>query len=422
MKSLARIFKFEGYEVKDVQVSRIDETVEIYLDRKSDKTFKCNRCGCFLGRKRGHYKLRIRHLSIMEFDTFLIFWRVKGECKKCNKARSEQVDILSKESPHYSREYSEWIGAMCEFAAVSRVAEFCDEGNMNVRRMDFGRMKRLLKNYKIPKVKRLAVDEVYARKKPKKGESRNDRFFTVISDLDTRRVIWVSEGRSKEALNSFFDLIGKRMCRDIIVVAMDQFEGYAKSVKAKCKYAKIVWDRFHLMQNFEEAVNETRKDLHNELKNDDPMVQFTRGKYRFIFLKKAKKRSKEEEDHMQNVFKENEKFLKLELIKEKMITFFDQKNAEDAKDVLDEMTVWIWTAGFKPLKSWADSFHKGWETVKNYFDERVTSALAEGLNNVIKTIKKQAYGFRNMEYFRYKIMQVCGYLNSRHINSNPKLA
>lgn len=422
MKSLSRIFKFDGYKTIDVKVSTKDETVEIQIERNSDKSFKCHRCGCFLGRKRGQHRIKIRHLSIMEFDTYITFWRLKGDCRKCGKARSEQVDLISTETPHYSTQFADWMGMMCEFAAVSRVADFCSEGNMSVRRVDFNRMKRLLKSYKIPKVRRIAVDEVYARKKPQDGENRNKRFFTIVSDLDTRRVVWVSEGRSKEALDQFYALIGKRMCRDIIVVAMDQFEGYASSTKENCKYAKIVWDRFHLMQNFEIAVNETRKDLHNKLCKDDPLVKLTRGKYRYIYLKKSSRRSKEEQNQIQEVINKNKDFFTLELIKERMIAFFDQRNVVEAKEVLDELTVWIWQGGFEPLIRWAKSFHAGWETVKNYFDIRVTSALAEGINNVIKTIKRQAYGFRNMEYFRYKIMQVCGYLNTKYINSIPKLA
>jgi len=70
---------------------------------------------------------------------------------------------------------------------------------------------------------------------------------------------------------------------------------------------------------------------------------------------------------------------------------------------------------FAPLETWCKNISVGWETLKNYFDFRVTSALAEGTNNVIKALKRRSFGFRNMDYFRLKIMQVCGYLNSRYI-------
>lgn len=111
----------------------------------------------------------------------------------------------------------------------------------------------------------------------------------------------------------------------------------------------------------------------------------------------------------------NQAFLRLEVIKERMVTFFDQPTEAEAKEVFEELGAWIWQAQFKPLMKWYDNFEKGWDTAVNYFRFKVTSALSEGHNNVIKMLKRRAFGYRNMEYFRLKIMQVCGYLNSRFI-------
>ena len=83
------------------------------------------------------------------------------------------------------------------------VAELVGESNMTARRIDLKRMQRMLKLYKIPEVTHIAVDEVYARRKSRhKDESRDQRFFTVITDLSTKRVIWVSESRKKAAASS----------------------------------------------------------------------------------------------------------------------------------------------------------------------------------------------------------------------------
>ena len=85
---------------------------------------------------------------------------------------------------------------------VSRVAELVNQDETTTWRVDYRRMQRMLAYYTIPEVTRISVDEVYARKKPKyRGESRNDRFFTVVTDLRTHRVIWVSESRSKSGLD-----------------------------------------------------------------------------------------------------------------------------------------------------------------------------------------------------------------------------
>ena len=141
----------------------------------------------------------------------------------------------------------------------------------------------------------------------------------------------------------------------------------------------------------------------------------TRGQYRFLFLKRASKRTAEEKTHIDDVMKENESFLKLELIKEKMLTFFREPDESAALKAFNEVGDWIFQAGFKPLMDWHNRLEKGWSTLKNYFKYRVTSALSEGHNNTIKMLKRRAFGYRNMTYFRLKIMQVCGYLNSRYV-------
>ncbi len=105
---------------------------------------------------------------------------------------------------------------MCEISTVSRVGELVGINKMSMHRLDFGRLKRMFQQYKVPKVRRVSVDEVYARKK-KYGdkESRDKRFFTIICDLDTRRVIWVSELREKTALDEFLKVIGPDRYKDI---------------------------------------------------------------------------------------------------------------------------------------------------------------------------------------------------------------
>jgi transposase len=237
----------------------------------------------------------------------------------------------------------------------------------------------------------------------------------VVSDLDTGRVIWVSDNRSKEALDEFYILIGKERCSKIVVAAMDQFAGFKASTEEYCPQAKVVWDRFHLMRNFENALNEERKEILED-KNIKKSTIYLGNKFKYVFLKKAIARTKSEKKSFSKIMKENRVFYKLELIKEKFFTFFNQRNEDDAREVLIEVKSWIKKNGFKNLENWVDNFVGGWDTVKNYFEMRVTSALSEGQNNVIKTLKRRCYGFKNMTYFKLKILQVCGYLNSRYVS------
>jgi len=275
-------------------------------------------------------------------------------------------------------------------------------------------LQRLLQGYAIPGVTRISVDEVYARskKQQKDGETRDDLFLTVIVDQRTRKVIWVAQSRRKEALDQFFKIIGPEACKEIQVVATDQHDGYAASVTEHCPNACVVWDRFHLVQKFNEALNDERK---KELARIDPegeMGDLMNGKYRYVYLTKAENRSKKDQLHIDQVMKLNERMAKLELIKERFHKIFDVADVVLAQIMLGECYQWAMQINANCIVEWIRRTMNE-DRFWNFWVYRVTTGISEGINRAIKGLKWQAYGYKNMEYFMLKIMQKCGYLNHR---------
>ena len=174
---------FPGYEILDLKEFLIEGRVEVHLGRDPEKPMLCHRCGAHLSAERGKYRCRVEGMSVMGIRLFAYFWRHRGDCHCCKKARAEQIEFIAEETPHLTQDYAWWLGRLCEIAPVSRVAELTEQNETTTWRLDLARMKRMLAHYKIPPVRRISVDEVYARKKPKhRGESRDDRFFTVVSE------------------------------------------------------------------------------------------------------------------------------------------------------------------------------------------------------------------------------------------------
>ena len=221
--SIARLVSFVGYKVKETITNRDSMCVLIDVE-PTDEHMACSRCGNPINSVHGKHRIRAKFLPIFQYESYVTVWRRKGPCHVCKKIRSESISFLSKNSPHLTEMFESTIEELTEIASVSRVADFTGEDKSTVWRLDLRRLQRLKKNYKIPKVTHISVDEVYARKRHRQGETRNDRFITVITDMKSKKVIWIEDSRRKDALDNFYKTIDNEACKNIKVVAQDQHE------------------------------------------------------------------------------------------------------------------------------------------------------------------------------------------------------
>ena len=413
MAIIPRMLMIDGFDLVDVRFSVERGFVETVVS--PTQVMRCHRCDTPLGPCRSRHPMKVMDMPIMTYTNHIVFFRRKGACTMCKKIRSERVNFLSAVTPHLTAQYVWWLSRLAEIAPISSAAGLVGLDKSTLWRIDFAHLKKLLASYSIPAPRRISVDEVYAyRKRQDENETRDDRFLTIVTDLDTRRVIWVSKSRRREALDQFFEILGPERTKGIKVVSIDQHRGYFLSVAEHCPHAAIVWDKFHILKGFGEAVNEARKTVRGYYPKDK-RSKLTDGKYRFVFLKRAERRTQAERQHMDDVWADNKIFAQIEIIKERMLTFFDAPTVKEAQATFTEIGRWIFELGIPCLKQWYLNLRNGWATLKNNFDHRVTSAPAEGVNNVIKAIKRRSFGFCNMDYFRLKIMAVCGYLNSKYL-------
>jgi len=406
---------FQGFSVLDIKEFITERRIEIHLEHDPKEKSICNACGHQLGHYHDRYPMRAKHLRIFEHNVEIHFFRHKHHCSNCKKIRSEYIPWLCTTTPNLTQDFAWWINRLTEITSVKQVSNLYSVDKMTCYKIDKHILQRLLQGYKLPGVTHIGVDEVYARssKQQEDGETRDDLFFTVIVDLKTHKVIWISKSRRKEALDTFFELIGKEACEKIQVVATDQHEGYGASVRQYCPNASLVWDRFHLLQRFNEALNEERKDEAQRVAGREHYGDLLSGKYRFLFLKKERHRTLQEKEHIDEVMSMNWKIARLELIKEKFHQMYEAKTTTDAEVLLYEAYEWALNINasnvikfFQQIRE-ADSF---W----NYFSHRYTTSVVEGINRAIKGLKWQAYGYKDMAYFALKIMQKLGYLNHKY--------
>jgi len=407
---------FQGFVVRDLKEFRKEQLIEIHLEHSGEHEPQCHHCGSRLGHYHSRHPLRLKHIRMMSWEVRVCFHRNKYHCAECKKIRSERIEFLCPVSPHITKELSWWVNRLTEMSAVNQVARLESIDKKTCYEVDKHILRNLLQGYKIPSIEALAVDEVYARspQQMREGENKDDLFFTVIIDARTRRVIWVTQSRRKEALDEFFKLIGPSACKNIFVVATDQHEAYSQSVKQYCLQAKVVWDRFHLVQRFNEALNLDRdEELRRLIEAKEVSRDYLLRRHKFKFLTKAENRSTSAQKHIEKISKLNHKIAQMEMIKEHFHQLFECQNYLEAKRMFDECVRWAFESKARCLLKWLKSIRKD-ARFWNFFTHKLTNGVAEGINRVIKGLKWQAFGYRDMDYFILKILQKVGYLNSRY--------
>jgi transposase len=179
-----------------------------------------------------------------------------------------------------------------------------------------------------------------------------------------------------------------------------------------CPNADHVLDRFHIMQLFSESMNEFRK-YQLQLTTNDDEIQLLKGNNKRLLLTRPAKLSKTNHALLEELKSLNERVVEALIIRDHLIQFFESPTKRLAKlawygllKMVKEADIAQFNEFFRKLKARVDQL---WA----YFDHRTSSAVIEALNHKIKATKWAAYGYRNLHYFRLKILQRVGFLNTQ---------
>ena len=259
----------------------------------------------------------------------------------------------------------------------------------------------------IPAAINLSVDEVSYRK--------YHNYLTNVIDTDLRLLIWNAKGRKAEVLNGYYKGIGEEACLNIESVAMDGARTYISSTQFYARNAMIVYDKFHIVQKLNKTIDTVRKaELRKARENNNKeIIEFINSKQRFILFKKKKNLTDNQSRRLEALCQLNEPIYKAMLLKESFLNIYNYHDVKDVEEILKE---WLKDAAESSLEAFqelAKSFTYKMQFILNWFKKRISSAISEGFNNKIKRLKRMAYGYRDIDYFRLKIHQHCGLLNPR---------
>jgi len=258
-----------------------------------------------------------------------------------------------------------------------------------------------------PAAVNMSVDEV--------SYLKYHRYLTNVIDMDRRKVIWNEKGRKSEVLDEYYKGIGEENCQKIESVALDGAKTYITSTESYAINAIVVLDRFHATQKANKVVDSVRKDELQKARDnqDDALIELIHCKQRFMLLKKKANLTERQRINLEKLCELNEPIYKAMLLKESFLAVYD---CADEDEALEHLIDWIdqsFESNIEAFEQLALFVLDKGQYILNWFKKRISSAISEGFNNKIKRLKRMAYGYKDIEYFKLKIHQHCGLLNPR---------
>tara|TARA_Y100000589_G_scaffold327493_1_gene369424 strand:+ start:150 stop:1355 length:1206 start_codon:yes stop_codon:yes gene_type:complete len=336
----------------------------------------------------------IRDLPILGRSVRLNVELRRVECGACGK-RMESVSWLDRYS-RMTRRLAEAVTQACRRLPTLHVAELFGLHWDSVRLLERRALQAALE--KLPKAqpKRLVMDEF--------ALFKGHRYASVVLDADTRRVLWIGEGRSRAAIRPFFEELGPEGCARIEAVAMDMNTAFDLEVRQHCPQARVVYDLFHVVAKYgREVIDRVRVDEANRLRHDKPARKVIK-QARWLLLRNPENLKREEQQlRLQDLLAANQSLMTVYLMKAELKTLWSPTTAWGWRSAWKQ---WLRLAGeseIPALKQFAKRLRGYWRGILSRVRWPMHTGQLEGINNRIKVNKRMAYGYRDSEFFFMKI-------------------
>jgi len=403
----------KGLNIPDYKITEIlSETnteIHIRLEPYKRKRFICSGCGQVhkIGRH-GLEESTAEDLPMFEKRVYLHIVKRRYKCPLDGCTHIEEVDWLSKWG-RVTRRFAQKINRLTAITTNQEAGWFLGLDDEVIYRID---KEMLAEQYGTklvppPAAVNMSVDEVSYRK--------YHRYLTNVVDVDQKAVIWNDRGRRTAVLDRYYTAIGKDACQKIESVALDGARAFINSTNHYAQNAMIVYDKFHIMQKLNWAVDMTRKQELRKARKDDnaELVELINCKQRFVLLKKRSKLTEKQAGYLERLCQINEPIYKAMLLKESFLGVYDYNDPLEAESYLRGWIKDALESSLDMFRMIAESFLSKIKYIINWFKKKISSAISEGINNKIKRLKRMAYGYKDIDYFKLKIHQHCGLLNPR---------
>lgn len=381
--------------ISTLEVNRVElstNRVDIYCQSKLNNGI-CPNCLKQCSEVNQSYTRVIRDLDLLGRKVYLHLEVRQFHCEDCDRYFSERFEFVRKNSIVTKRQ-EKWIFEICKKQTIKEVGSLLDMGVHQVEKIFYiYGQKHIDSNDRYAQVRRLGLDEIALRKGHKS-------YACVLVDIERGWIIDILPSRDKSMLMKHLLSKGEKFLNQIEVVTCDMWDAYVNVSKTLFPNAQIVIDRFHWMKHLTKAVDSQRK-LERKL---NPELEELKG-VKWKLIKNKNKLSESELEELEKVFESAPELEVVYEFKNSFQSIFDCNfSKEKARSQIEYWKNFAKQLGNKYLDKFIKTYNNWEELILNYFDGGYSNGIVEGLNNSIKTIKRQTYGLLNFEHFKTRIL------------------
>jgi transposase len=367
----------------------------IFTIQQEHESCRCPRCGSREVLPRGHVERRFRSLPIGSRATFVVLPIPRVECRACGVIRQVEIRFADPRRS-YTASFERYALELSRRMTIRDVARHLNVGWDLIKDIQKRDLSRRFAKPKLKHLRRIAIDEI--------AVGKGHRYLTIVMDLENGAVVFVGDGKGGDALKPFWKRLRPSGAK-IEAVAMDMSAAYRGAVSTYLPKAKIVFDRFHVVKLFNEKLSDLRRSLYHQA--NDAQKKVLKGS-RWLLLKNPENldAEKDETKRLREALALNQPLATAYYLKDDLRQFWEQPGKRFATVFLDGWIRRAEASGIKILQKMAKTLTAHRDGLLAYYDVMITSGPMEGTNNKIKTMKRQAYGFRDHEFFKLKILAI----------------
>ena len=360
--------------------------------KKAGLKLICSGCGQHVAASRVQEicEREVRDLPCFEYTTTVVVETYRLKCPRCG-FRAEKVAQLPSKAP-FSKRFEEAVGQACESAAARQVARHMHMAASTVRAIDLRFLERWEASRRPPPLRQMGIDEIYRGKKGK--------FLTVVCNLETAEPLWFGRERKKETLDDFFgSQLRSGQRKRIEAACVDMWEPFRLSIEEWAPQCKIVYDKFHIMQHANDAIDEVRRaEFFRQGKEKREVIK---GK-KWLLMSRWKNLNSASRGDLNRLFQMNRKVFKAYLLKESLERLWNYRYEGAMLNYLQKWMDQLKWQRLAPFEKLAATLLKHLHGILNYCRTKVRFGVVEAVNGNIRMLINRGRGYQNLRYLLLK--------------------